>query len=151
MPTGCWSLVVELVLDCASDLPYLFIMKFKILAILWMVLIFVTSSTPSYDFPQVNWWGWAKIIHLIYFGVLCLLLRQILLSQKVFPLLAGNATFFAIFLATCYGVTDEIHQLFTAGRHSQLSDVFVDALGACLFFAGMRLIQLLRTKRAGVA
>ncbi len=126
-------------------------MKYKILAILWMVLIFVSSSTPSYDFPQVNWWGWAKIIHLIYFGVLCLLLRQILLSQGMFPLLARNATLFAILFATTYGLTDEFHQLFTAGRHSQLSDVFVDALGACLFYAGAKAVQFLRMKRADAA
>ncbi len=126
-------------------------MKYKILAIFWMVLIFVSSSTPSYDFPEVNWWGWGKIIHLIYFGVLCLLLRQLLLSQRMFPSLARNATLFAILFATFYGLTDEIHQLFTAGRHSQLTDVFIDALGACLFYAGAKAVQFLRMKRADLA
>ena len=126
-------------------------MKYKILAIVWMVLIFVSSSTPSYDFPEVNWWGWAKIIHLIYFGILCLLLRQILLTQSMFPLLARHATLFAILLATFYGVTDEFHQLFTAGRHSQLTDVFIDALGACLFYAGAKAVQFLRMKRIDAA
>ncbi len=126
-------------------------MKYKILAILWMVLIFISSSTPSYDFPEVSWWGWAKIIHLIYFGILCLLLRQILLSQGMFPLFARYPTLFAVLFATGYGITDEFHQLFTAGRHSQLSDVFVDALGACLFYAGAKAVQLLRMKRVDAA
>ncbi len=126
-------------------------MKYKILALLWMALIFTTSSIPSYDFPQVSFWGWAKLIHLTYFGVLCLLLRKILQTQRVFPLLAKNPTFFAILFATGYGVTDEFHQLFTAGRHSELSDVLIDALGACLFFGGFKAIEFFRLKRANAA
>ncbi len=126
-------------------------MKYKILVILWMGLIFISSSIPSYDFPQVSFWGWAKLIHLIYFGILCLLLRKILQIQKMFPSLARNSTFFAILFATCYGVTDEFHQLFTAGRHSQLTDVLIDLLGACLFFAGARAVESLKLRRANAA
>ena len=36
----------------------------------------------------------------------------------------------AAVLATAYGVTDEFHQSFVAGRHAELRDVAADALGA---------------------
>ena len=38
----------------------------------------------------------------------------------------------AFILATTYGGTDEIHQLFTQGRESRLRDVGFDGLGAAI-------------------
>ncbi len=126
-------------------------MKYKILAILWMALIFISSSIPSYAFPEVGWWGWSKIVHLIYFGVLCFFLQKLLQEQKKFPLLSKHAIFFAVLLATVYGMTDEIHQLFTAGRHSQATDVLIDLFGACLYIAAARLYEFFRLKRVNAA
>lgn len=122
-------------------------MKNKMLAILWMILIFVSSSIPSDKFPEVNFWGWAKLIHLIYFGVLCFLLRHLLQDQQRYPFLARHALLFAILFAACYGVTDEIHQMFTRGRHAQAADVLVDALGASLYIAGAKTLEFLKLRR----
>jgi VanZ family protein len=126
-------------------------MKYKILAILWMVGIFVSSSIPSYAFPEVSFWGWAKLIHLIYFGVLCFLIQRVLRNQKKFPYLSRNSILFAILFAACYGMTDEFHQLFTPGRNGHVTDVLVDALGACLFVAGAKAYESLRLRRADPA
>ena len=114
-------------------------MKYKILALLWMLLIFVSSSIPSYDFPEVSFWGWAKLIHLIYFGVFCHLIRKVLQEQKSFPFLARSPFLFAVLIVTFYGMTDEIHQWFTPGRHPQVTDVLIDLLGdACMLQAPKR-------------
>src|SRR5512140_2909177 len=125
-------------------------MKFKILAILWMGLIFVSSSIPADKFPEVGFWGWSKLIHLIYFGVLCFLLRRVLHDQTAFPFLARNSLLFAIVLSACYGMTDEFHQIFTPGRHSQVTDVLIDTLGACIYAAGAKSVEVLKLKRARV-
>jgi VanZ family protein len=116
-----------------------------------MGLIFVSSSIPSYDFPDVGWWGWAKVIHLIYFGVLCFLFRKALQEQKQFSALTKNPILFAILFATVYGVMDEVHQIFTPGRHAMVTDVLVDALGACLYVAVARTYEFFRLKRADAA
>ena len=43
----------------------------------------------------------------------------------------GPATLAAAWLvATAYGISDEVHQAFTPGRHPEWSDVVADALGA---------------------
>jgi VanZ family protein len=42
---------------------------------------------------------------------------------------AGKTAFISFALATLYGATDEIHQIFT-GRGAQVADVLVDARGA---------------------
>lgn len=123
-------------------------MKYKMLAILWMGLIFVSSSIPSNAFPEVSFWGWAKLIHLIYFGVLCFLFRKVLQVQTTFPLLSRSPFLWAVVFATCYGMTDEFHQIFTPGRHAQVTDVLVDMFGACLFVAGAKAVELFRLKRA---
>ena len=43
----------------------------------------------------------------------------------------GNV-FYAFVFALFYGITDEIHQLFTPLRSASLFDVFVDGLGAII-------------------
>ena len=122
-------------------------MKFKVLALLWMVLIFTTSSISSDEFPDVEFWGWSKLVHLIYFGVLCYLLEKVLRQQKRFPALANHPVLFAFIFTVLYGVTDEVHQLFTPGRHGQATDVLIDALGALLSIAIARVFAATRRKR----
>jgi VanZ family protein len=126
-------------------------MKYKILLISWLILIFISSSIPSSEFPEVSFWGWATLIHLIYFGVLCFLLQTVLLAQRNYPFLARHALLFAILLATVYGMTDEFHQLFTPGRHAQVTDVLVDALGACLYVAGALTYRFFRQRQTNAA
>jgi VanZ family protein len=121
-------------------------MKFKVLAILWMVLIFISSSIPSDVFPDVGFWGWSKLVHLIYFGVLCYLLEKVLREQRRFPLLARRPVLFAFIFTVIYGITDEVHQLITPGRNGQPADVLIDALGASLSIAGTRVYAAIRRK-----
>jgi len=101
-----------------------------------MLLIFISSSIPADDFPQVEFWGWAKLIHLIYYGVLCFLVQRAVSNQARYPLLARHSYIFGIVSAVLYGASDEIHQLSTPGRHGQFTDVLIDAAGASLFLLG---------------
>lgn len=112
--------------------------RYLLPVLLWMVFIFISSSIPSDDFPHVEFWGWAKLIHLIYYGVLCFLIQRAMSSQTRFPLLARHSYLFGIVFAILYGTSDEFHQLSTPGRHGQYTDVFIDAFGACLFLLGYR-------------
>ena len=118
---------------------------------LWMVVIFVTSSIPADDFPHVEFWGWAKLIHLIYYGVLCLLVHRAISNQIRYPLLARHSYLFGVFFAVLYGVSDEIHQLSTPGRHGQYTDVLIDAVGAFLFIGIVWAYRALRLRATGGA
>ena len=42
----------------------------------------------------------------------------------------------AMAIAVGYGTTDEIHQMFVAGRSAELYDLYADATGACIGVAG---------------
>jgi VanZ family protein len=117
-----------------------------------MLMIFVASSIPSYEYPQVEWWGWAKIIHLIFYGGLCFLAIRAFSVQDAFPVIAEHAVPVALLFVLVYGTSDEFHQMFTPGRHAPITDVLIDLFGACLFlllraaFQGARRI-LVRTNR----
>ena len=110
--------------------------KYILPVILWMAVIFVSSSLPQDVFPKVNSWIWAKLVHLVYFGVLALLVQRALLSQEKYRLLLKYVQLISILFAVFYGASDEIHQLFTPGRHAQITDVLIDGFGASLFILG---------------
>jgi VanZ family protein len=110
--------------------------KYILPIILWMAVIFVSSSIPSDMFPKVEFWGWAKLVHLLYFGFLALLVQRALRHQEKYHVLWKYVQVASILFAVFYGASDEIHQLFTPGRHAQFTDVLIDGFGASLFILG---------------
>ena len=50
----------------------------------------------------------------------------------------------AIGLATLYGVSDEVHQMFVPGRTSDRYDVLADAIGATIAVVGAWLVRAVR-------
>lgn len=126
-----------------------YVVRYLLPVALWMVVIFITSSIPAEDFPHVQFWGWAKLIHLIYYGVLCFLVHRAIINQTRYPLLARHSYLFGLFFAVLYGVSDELHQLSTPGRHGQYLDVLIDAVGAFLFIGGVWAYRTLRLRATG--
>jgi hypothetical protein len=98
-------------------------------AVLWAGVIFGLSAIPgtrlpSLDFPQSD-----KVVHALLYGVLGALIRRALDRTRS----AGSARasfLLAVLIATAYGVTDEIHQLWTPHRSADWRDVVADAGGA---------------------
>jgi len=115
----------------------------------WMIVIFISSSIPQDDFPHLEFWGWAKLVHLIYYGVLCLLCQRALGAQTRFPVLARHSYLLGVLFAVVYGISDEYHQLSTPGRHGQMTDVLIDGFGALLCLGGLRAYRALRLRTAG--
>lgn len=70
-----------------------------------------------------------KAAHMTEFGILSVLL-YIWIGQWSMSFLRRWGTAFGA--ATVYAATDEIHQLFVAGRAGRFSDVCIDGAGACL-------------------
>ncbi len=110
----------------------------------WMLMIFIASSIPANRYPSVEWWGWSKIIHILFYSVLCFLLMRAFRVQETSVWLRSNAALGAIVIALLYGASDEFHQMFTPGRHPQVTDVMIDVFGACLFLAGHSLYHVTR-------
>jgi VanZ family protein len=90
-------------------------------------LIFYLSSIPRLPSPPGPFSD--KHFHFASYAVLATLLVRALASARLRNI-TGRVAIGAIILATLYGVTDEIHQMFVPGRTSALDDLAADALGA---------------------
>ena len=97
--------------------------------IFWMALIFILSSRSTLvEFESgTSEKLFNKSAHVIVYALLAWLWWRALTAQRqiTWPIL-----FTALTLTILYGISDEYHQSFVPGRHSQLSDVLFDASGA---------------------
>lgn len=97
-------------------------------ALLIMAVIFAFSSQPSDNLPNFRGWDYfvKKSGHAIGYGLLAL---------SYFHFLKYNSKqyWLAWLLTVAYAMTDEFHQVFSAGRHASFIDVFIfDGFGAFL-------------------
>ena len=105
--------------------------------ILWAAFLFVMSSIPGSSIPTFPSYfqllpGVAidKQIHASVYAVLGMLFwRSLRMSRGIPPL---RAAALAAVCATLYGITDEIHQIFTPLRSSDWRDALADAIGGTI-------------------
>ncbi len=91
-----------------------------------MALIFTLSAMSSPPSPAE--WN-DKVEHFFGYGGLGVVALRATAGGTLNGA-TGGAAAAAWAIATTYGVTDEYHQSFVAGRTSEISDVLADALGA---------------------
>lgn len=91
-----------------------------------MAVIFVASSTPASQIH--NFGSWDLLVkkggHFLAYAALGSAYLYALGDQRAI------AWFTAWILAVAYASSDELHQIFTSGRHSSPVDVVIDSLGA---------------------
>jgi len=99
----------------------------------YMALIFVLSAMPR---PPVV--GPDTLAHLAEYVPLGALLARALAggAAEVTARTAGAAWL----LATAWGLSDELHQMFVPGRHASLKDVAMDAAGAAIGAFGLWMV-----------
>jgi len=95
-------------------------------ALIWMGFIFYLSSRQTTGIGVNSYWprfAIMKSFHLIEYAILFILIN-----------FALNSNLISIAASYFYGVTDEIHQLFTPGRTSKFTDTLIDLLGIIIGF-----------------
>lgn len=86
------------------------------------------STVPS--LPGLSQMAWSYIGHMGMFGLLAMCIWWALGMNN--RLLNRERTWYAIGIATAYGVLDEYHQSFVPGRDTSSLDVLADFIGATL-------------------
>ena len=119
----------------------------QIPAILWGLIILLSSAIPGHYFPRAQFWWLAKFVHVIYFFFFSLFVYRAFRNQRVFPILRRFSISTTFFLTALYGATDEAHQLFVDGRHAALSDIAIDATSGALFLFSLWLLTVVQTFR----
>jgi hypothetical protein len=103
-------------------------LKFWFPVIIYSGIIFCVSAIPNIRLP-LNIWHFDKILHLVEFAPFGFLLARAFNAQQ--PNLSDWQLFFlAISVILAYGLSDEIHQKFVAGRDASLGDLIADVIGA---------------------
>ena len=95
-----------------------------------MALIFFLSHTPGNDLPPAIC-GLDKLLHALAYATLaatCLYALHPATQDR--PLLKPGLA--VIFFCLFYGLTDEFHQSFIAGRSPSWQDIVADTIGATL-------------------
>jgi hypothetical protein len=132
-------------------------MKYSFNYIIWfwlpplgfMIATFFMSSLSN---PQIGGDTPDYILHSIGYFVLTLLLIRFLLAEhpwlllKLTTIFSGYknvpkrllfwhiASLSGVLIAIAYGITDEIHQYFTPGRHCSVNDVMANSFGAFMAY-----------------
>jgi VanZ family protein len=109
----------------------------------WAVLIFVLSSIPGRSFPKYKLFSYDKVLHALVYSVLGGLC--FLALRRTRPMKTSRLIVLSVLLGTVYGLSDEFHQLFVAGRSADLHDALADCIGALL---GASAVAMLLTMKA---
>jgi VanZ family protein len=99
--------------------------------------IFVASSMTGSTGPGFLPPGTDKLLHFATYALLAALVTRALATTSRDQAPAKRLVFWSALLATGYGLTDEVHQLFVPGRMFELADLGADATGALLGAAWM--------------
>lgn len=110
----------------------------------YCILIFILSSIPGDNFPEVNFEFSDKIVHVIIYGILCTLFFYSLNNQGKSVKLQKFSPEFALFFTAVYGITDELHQYFVPNRSCELSDWIADITG------GLAVYLVIKHYRSGL-
>ena len=114
--------------------------------VVWCALITIASSIPGDRYPDVKLHQADKSVHaLLFFGLGWLAARawRLDLLPKTFPVAAD---FHAFVFAGCFGILDELHQIFVPNRSCTISDVMVDFVAAAGGIAAYHLYQRSRRR-----
>lgn len=105
-------------------------------SVLWMVVIFVLSSIPGKQLPEMPFPGFDKIAHIGIYAILGFFLAG-----------AFNGKILVIFIiGVVYGLFDEVHQILVPFREFSLLDLLSDAIGVVI---GIICRQLLKKHKLG--
>lgn len=114
---------------------------FRFAALGWAILIFVASSIPGNEIPEVGIVNFDKLVHMGIYACLAALVYLSFRNQTRLPRLFKFAVVAAILVASLYGASDEIHQLWTPGRTCDIWDWTADTFGAILGVLAARLVE----------
>ena len=111
--------------------------RYQLPFVLWAIAIFISSSIPGNDLPDIGILNADKVAHFLIFFIFCALTHRAIKFQSRYPFLARHDLIFSIIITVTYGVIDEGHQIFVPSRDSNLRDLAADALGAFLYVAAI--------------
>ena len=102
-------------------------LKYWFPVVIYCSIIFGVSAIPNVQLPQTIS-VFDKLVHMCEYAILAILFARAIrhVGQSDWLLLIWVI---AVFFVAFYGITDEFHQSFVAGRSSDLADWLADIIG----------------------
>ena len=138
----------EVCSHCLSEVVIMILKKciacgMRCMSICIAVVIFLLSAQSKLPIPEtVSFPGLDKFLHACAFGSLAFTLSYWFAADKW---LTKPFRYFAVvcLIAACYGISDEIHQIFVPGRDASIYDWFADCIGAVLaVFLRLKIVNI---------
>ena len=103
--------------------------KFRILLIIWIIVILTLSSIPDLRIIPPWHFTWKdKISHFIEYGIFALLF--LLMVKQENRITNHRKSFLAVLtFGLLLAIVDELHQLFIPGRSTDALDIVADSFG----------------------
>lgn len=105
-------------------------------AIIWAAALFVQSSIPANDIPELSFLEHDKIIHFLIYVIFAFVVHRAIRNQSLILSLARRHYLATFLLVSFYGASDEWHQAFVPGRDASLLDWLADTMGGTVYLAG---------------
>ncbi len=104
--------------------------------ILWALALFLQSSIPGDDIPELGLLKHDKIIHFLIYVIFAFVVHRAVRNQSLFPFLARHHYVATLLIVSLYGAGDEWHQAFVPGRDASVFDWLADTGGGMVYLAG---------------
>lgn len=100
--------------------------------ILYLIFIFILSSVPGDELPELGFEISDKLIHAGVYFIAYLLFYLSFSNIKKETIVSKNPLVFSLFFTNLYAVLDELHQVLVPFRSAEFSDFIADFTGSLL-------------------
>lgn len=115
-----------------------------LICLAWMFIVLVGSLMPGRDLPKINLFQADKVVHLIFYFVLCMLMFFSMVREWKGGLQSRKWLWRSVLAASFFGLFIEILQSnLNTGRYFDTFDVLANTIGA-LVAAGVVLLKNLK-------
>jgi len=122
-----------------------FSINWRILAIVYAVLVVTVSSLPNVDLPNLGTGHLDKILHFVQYTVFGFLAARGWGPQRAGKG-SGWTTWLPALVMLLFAAADEVHQKWIPGRDAEINDWIADALGIAIgYFLGVVLNRRMRS------
>jgi VanZ family protein len=104
--------------------------RYHLPAIMFAVVIFILSSIPKLNPPNLGFKVQDKFYHFVFYGAFGFLVARSFSFLKFSQVFPKKYLFYAILFSVAYGLSDEIHQYYVPGRQCSFGDFLADSIGA---------------------
>lgn len=122
-------------------------LKYHLPIIVYLIVIFIFSSIPGDDLPELSFTISDKLIHGIIYLIAFYLFYLSFSNVRKDSVFYKNAILFSFIFTVIYAISDELHQALVPNRDADIFDLLADFIGAFIGFIIMIALVKIKPKK----